>query len=737
MTRIFGIRHHGPGSALSLASALREYAPDCVLIEGPPEADALIGLVADTSYQPPLALLLSRADQPSDAVFYPFVEFSPEWCAIQYALQHGISVRFCDWPAAAALAYGSAEGERFAQQPQTYETDSERLDPIAQLALAAGEPDPEAWWDRLIEQQPNDLAVFQAVNEAISAVRTAHPKLDERNALREAWMRQTLRAEQKAGAQKIAVVCGAFHAPALEDIAAAKADAPRIAVVKALSKSIKLDVAWVPWSQSRLSLASAYGAGMPAPAWYADIFAARGRAHVRFLTRAAACLRSAGFDASSASVIEAVRLSETLAALRNCCLPGLAEVRQAVVAVLARGDLLRYTLIASQLEIAERFGQVPENAPSLPLRRDFEARLKSLRLKRTDETKILDLDLREANGLARSIFFYQCQLLGLAFVTPESSQVNSSGSFHEYWRLKFVPEDELKLIEASQLGASILDGATQAVLQGMNSCELAELTEKLRTAINAELSIAIPLLLRALSDRSSGADAAMLLAALPPLMTLHRFGSVRGFAPEVVAPIIEVMLARISVGLKLSARGINAESSEVLIKHLQQVHPSIEASQCGDWQATFAQAVLSLQYPAAHPMLRGFAARFAFENADAQAAQFAACARLALSPAVVPSAASDWILGALKGPVVILQHGELLSVIESWLAGLVEEDFIALLPALRRAFSEFDRNERRVIAEKVARTHDLQATSHANAACQFDAERVALLMPTILELITL
>jgi hypothetical protein len=766
MTRIFGIRHHGPGSALSLRTALADYAPDCVLIEGPPEADALLPLVADSAYQPPLAILLSRSDKPSDAVFYPFAEFSPEWCAIQFALAHAVPVRFCDWPAAAALAYAAqasteahSESTAADAELENSECDSDeladaRLDPIAQLASAAGEADPEAWWDSLIEQQPNDLAVFDAINEAMAAGRAAHPdvlflrqtsahKSPPRNALREACMRQAVRDEVKLGARKIAVVCGAFHAPALTDVVNAKADAPLLLAVKTLAKSIKLDVAWVPWSQSRLSLASAYGAGMPAPAWYADIFAARSRAHVRFLARAAACLRAADLDASSASVIEAVRLSETLSAMRGRRLPGLAEVREATITVLARGDELRYSLIASELEIAERFGTVSENAPSLPLRRDFEARLKSLRLKRTDESKLLDLDLREANGLARSVFFHQCQLLGLAFAKPEGDQVRSGGSFHEYWRLKFVPEDELKLIEASALGASVLDAATQTVLDALSACELADLTEKLRVATDAELAAAVPALLRAISESSAGSDAMLLLAALPPLLTLHRFGSVRGFAPERIAPIIEVMLARMSVGLTLSARGINSESSEALIKNLQRLRPMVEVSQRADWQTAFAQAVLGLQHDASrdtagsavHPMLRGFAARFAFEQSDGDAATFANTARLALSPVVTPAAASDWILGALNGPVVILQHGELLSVIDGWVSGLVEEDFIALLPALRRAFSEFDSNERRVIAQKVSSGQGVSAAKALSATSAFDTARVELVLPTILELI--
>lgn len=38
---VLGVRHHGPGSARAVRAALADLKPDAVLIEGPPEADAL------------------------------------------------------------------------------------------------------------------------------------------------------------------------------------------------------------------------------------------------------------------------------------------------------------------------------------------------------------------------------------------------------------------------------------------------------------------------------------------------------------------------------------------------------------------------------------------------------------------------------------------------------------------------------------------------------------------------
>src|SRR5262252_4141375 len=97
-THVFGIRHHGPGSARSLLAALAGLRPEVVLIEGPPEAESLLPLLSHEQTKPPVALLLYAADDPSLASFYPQAVFSPEWQAIQFAAKHKIQVRFIDLP---------------------------------------------------------------------------------------------------------------------------------------------------------------------------------------------------------------------------------------------------------------------------------------------------------------------------------------------------------------------------------------------------------------------------------------------------------------------------------------------------------------------------------------------------------------------------------------------------------------------------------------------------------------
>ena len=122
---LYGVRHHGPGSARSLRQALTELEPDVVLIEGPPEADSLVKLASEADMRPPVALLGYVPGKPETAAFWPFAVFSPEWQAISYALGTGVPVRFCDLPAAHQLAMTGR-----APRPRT--------DPVSELATAAG-----------------------------------------------------------------------------------------------------------------------------------------------------------------------------------------------------------------------------------------------------------------------------------------------------------------------------------------------------------------------------------------------------------------------------------------------------------------------------------------------------------------------------------------------------------------------------------------------------------------------
>src|SRR5215471_7543943 len=106
---LFGIRHHGPGSARRLVEALDALKPVAVLIEGPADASNLLPMLADPDMVTPVALLTYAEDDPARASFYPFADYSPEYQAARWAVRHGIAPRFIDLPASDRLDNAAGE----------------------------------------------------------------------------------------------------------------------------------------------------------------------------------------------------------------------------------------------------------------------------------------------------------------------------------------------------------------------------------------------------------------------------------------------------------------------------------------------------------------------------------------------------------------------------------------------------------------------------------------------------
>jgi hypothetical protein len=177
---LFGIRHHGPGSARSLLQALQTLQPDVILIEGPSEAEAeaILPLLTHPQMQPPVAMLLYVPDTPHLATYYPLAKFSPEWQALQFGLQQQIPIRFMDLPQSHQLIPIAEPPAETDLEPEPTETDQPippdltqtlereiRRDPLLWLAQAAGYSDGERWWEQFVEQRKNSTDVFAGILE--------------------------------------------------------------------------------------------------------------------------------------------------------------------------------------------------------------------------------------------------------------------------------------------------------------------------------------------------------------------------------------------------------------------------------------------------------------------------------------------------------------------------------------------------------------------------------------------
>ncbi|MGE7154483.1 DUF5682 family protein [Methylorubrum rhodesianum] len=764
--RLFGIRHHGPGSARSLRAALDAFTPDCLLIEGPPDADALIPLSLHAAMAPPVALLVYRPDRPRDCAFFPFAAFSPEWVAMRFGVAAGASVRFIDLPHAIQLADGFGEPDAASEAaPLDAEPVAEaaeappepipseptppeptppepapaaaaiRRDPLGELAALAGYPDGERWWDALVESRAGtDGDVFAAIGEAMAALREgAEPDPDEsaREEAREAHMRGAIRRAAKEGFERIAVVCGAWHVPALARHDAKGQATADAATLKNLPKT-KVAAAWAPWSYERLAFASGYRAGVLSPEWYDTLWHHEGRVAARWLARAAALLRDNDLDASPASVIEAARLAEALAGFRGRSRPSLDDLDEAAQATLCFADPAPMGLIRRKLVIGERLGATPPDSPGTPVEADFEAQCRRLRLKPGAAAGEITLDLRKETDLARSHFLNRLTLIGIPW--GERREARGRGTFKEGWFLAWQPEWVVELVAASAEGGTVAEAAAGRVRgRARDATRVAELSGLIGTLLDADLAEATAEVIRALNDRAAvSADVFDLMEALPALAELARYGSVRSSDTAPVLAVVRGLVPRAAAGLVAACQSLDDDAAAAAKARIVAVSGAVALIEEPELKAVWGEALRALaDQEHVHGRVVGRAVRLLFDDRAIDAAEAGERLRLALSRAAGAVPAAAWIEGFLEDSGTVLIHGrELLAVVDEWLCGLDEALFIELLPLVRRTFATLAPAERRAVGEALARPGGA-GPGEAEGAQGFDAARAAKVLPIL------
>jgi hypothetical protein len=719
---ILGIRHHGPGSAKNVKDFLETVKPDIVLVEGPPEADPLLQWVNHADLKPPVAILVYQPDDPQRSSFYPFAEFSPEWQAISYARKHNIHVRFMDLPVGHHIALDQQKKEQLNKQDgdqpdaaaapadpgvnnyslrnnEVLEAIAIKKDPISYLAEAAGYDDGEKWWEHMFEHRRGNEQVFDAVTEAMQVLRETFPQKEDRmEQLREAWMRKTIRQAEKEMFQNIAVICGAWHAPALVNMPTPKEDND---LLKGLPK-VKVECTWVPWTYSRLSYFSGYGAGINSPGWYDHIWHYPADDGTRWMAKVAKLFRSKEMDTSVAHVIEAVRLAESLAGMRNLYKAGLEELNEATRTVLCNGESILMQLISDELIVSNRIGEVPTEIPKPPLQLDIEKLQKKLRLPATADWKDYTLDLRKETDLERSIFLHRLQLLDIKW--GERHDVSGKGTFKELWRLQWDPELSIHIIEKGNWGNTVVEAAEKFVIEKAGKADaLSTVTGLLENTIPAELHRAVEECIQRINNLAAASgDVIQLMEVVPGLVQVTRYGSVRKTDADLVLGIVNSMLTRICVSLPAACTAVSDEAAQKLLELFFKLNDAVNVLQQPDittqWQQTLQVIVAAGN---TSPMIAGYATRLLSDYKLLEGNALVRVFHFAMSAATPPDKAAAWLEGFLKGSgTILLIDSELWGLVNNWIGELDEETFNTVLPLLRRTFANFSAPERKKLGEK-------------------------------------
>lgn len=751
---IFGVRHLSPMGAWQLRAFLDRVRPAAVLIEGLADATALLPDLVSGMTTPPVAILAYTAELPARSLVYPVARYSPEYQAARWAAEHKALCRFIDLPGDVFLALGEmaekagrekAEvGEGAGGGEETSEVVEENRASIYEyFAKASGEPDYESWWERRFEHDTGEDSYRIAAYEFGSGLRAAGERARRNvaeNLVREAWMRREVERVIGEGiaAEKIVVVCGAYHAPELTLDFPAMSDAEVAALPRRASK-----LTLMPYTNFRLSAQSGYGAGNHAPAYFELIWDSLEQAGgvdavpAEFLSRVARGLRQGGSAKSTAEVIEGVRLARTLAGFRGGGVPTLRDLEDAAITCIGQGERASIAEALARVEVGTATGSLREGVSQTSIQDDFARQMQRLKLGdfRTPVVQTLKLDLRENRfvktaeaaflDLNRSAFLHRLAVLGVPFARRQALR-QDGGTWAEVWDLAWTPEAEIALVESVLLGETVEAATAYRFATRLGDCQdIGEAATIVREACECGMPEAMDRARREVQRLAADAAALVkLTTAAREVATVVRFGSLRRVDPAALEPLVAELFVQASLNLVMAAGCDDAGAREILggMEHMHAI--SQELPEVVDDDLWLYHLAALAEADDRNALLSGFACAILLERARMDDAELTREVGRRLSPGIPAEIGAGWFEGlAKRNRYALLARLTLWRAVDDYLASLDDEEYRRALVFLRRAFGGFSPQEKRHIAENLGEVWGLGADPVSEAIGQELSEK--------------
>ncbi|SMF80219.1 hypothetical protein SAMN05661091_1811 [Paenibacillus uliginis N3/975] len=736
---IFGVRHLSPAGAKHLLDFLDDIRPTAVLIEGPSDATSEIRHLTNMTTKPPVAILAFTEDLPVRTVLWPFAVYSPEYQAMKWAQKQGAYTAFIDLPSSSAVCMQDLRSNVVRDTPDGGENEGTSAESVAaepmdesqpaensiygQIAELAGEYDYDMYWERSYEHNLNTGAYQQSILAFSKQMRELSEEKERRedtleyayNAIRESYMRRQIVEVIEAGhkPEQIVVVCGAYHASALTDLSDRMDDEE----LKNLpSRGTKLTL--MPYSYYKLSSLSGYGAGNIAPQyfemmWDRMVQGSFAELPHHYLSMVAGSMRKNGTHRSTAEVIEAVRLAESLAALHGGSAPTLRDLRDAAQTLLGRGELAVVAEELARTDIGTSIGELAEGVSQTPIQDDLNRQLKRLKLEKYKSVVANDLilDLRENRrvkseesaylDLNRSFLFHRLKLLGIDFVSARPSG-QEQAAWAEHWVVKWTPEVEIQIVESTLLGETVEVASAYVLQQKLTDCSsIEEASSLIRIAYECgmihQMEEGRQTLQRLAVDSR---DVMGIAAASRELSILIRYGGIRRMDTQPLVPLLQQLFMRACLFLldgsqcsdEVSGSMITAlnELNSVAMEHVEQVDEGL-----------WLQELQHLsERDDRNPRLSGYACAILMERNAISAQQCAEEVSRRLSPGIPADLGAGWFEGmSMRNRYGLLSRLSLWEQLNEYILSLEDDEFTRALVFLRRAFSTFSPKEKTMIAE--------------------------------------
>ncbi len=715
---VFGIRHLSPAGAYYVRDFLHKVQPELVLIEGPSDFTDFMEELAGEQVRLPAAVMAYTKELPIRTILYPFAEYSPEYQALLWAKEHGRLFRLCDLPSDVFLGL-AARREVSRAEAKGDDSSQEAFDVYEALDKQCGDGDHETFWERTIEQCADAAAYQRGTREFGRCLREMTFTKGEdsaENLVREAYMRWKVQEAVKEGipAHRIAVITGAFHVegilgdgPIISD--RELGNLPRLESMKTL----------MPYSYYRLSERSGYGAGNHAPAYYEYLWQGLCRKEAdygarRYLSGLGAYERAHGGMVSAAQVMEAVRLARALAQFGGSQIPTLRDLRDAAVTCMGHGRFSEIAMAAADTEIGTKIGSLPQGVSQTSIQSDFYQKLKELGMEKYKSMKAmeLDLDLRENLrvksqkaaflDLERSFFLHRLKVLDIPFAAVQSVRQDNA-TWAEKWVLQWMPEAEIRIVEAVLKGDTVEQAAAFELKKRMDESQG---ISSLACVVEEACCCGMPLVLHSALEalQALAVDAASIEEigdTAARLSVMIQYGDIRKLDRKPLIPIVSQLFLRaclILPGECACDDGAAAAMVSVLGK-LHQIGVAHEFVDNDRFLDVLGQIAARDDL---NTRLSGAAAAILLELGRMDSEELGRQVERRLSKGIPAQLGAGWFAGlSSRNHYGLIARLTLWEKLNDYLETLGDEEFKRALLFLRRAFADFTSSEKDQIAENL------------------------------------
>ena len=739
----FPIRHHSIACSFYLEKYIEKYKPEKILIELPTGAESNLKILNSDLTKPPIALHSYFVDKknefelngilsPDESIpvrfegYHPMVTYSPEYQALKIAKDKSIEVEFIDLPLRNLIPF------RFKQSPVSMFYPEEKLYQFNAYGTKLAEKlrcrnFHEVWelmFETNLSMQPEDfvrkilsfgLIARSALTEDFLGAEGAH--------IREAYMKFRISRAynllpEENRKNKLLVVSGAFHSVVLPFIKGKK---------QPIKKGDNVFIT-VPYTYEQVALSRGYSSGNPAPRYYDKIWKKMTPKSSQYFDAVTLELalevknqaRDFGSVISVADGIHAFRVAKNLGKFRGKENTGYYDLADAIRTVYIKGEEELYGpaiyRAMDEIFIGNEFGEIDPSLSTTPLLADFQLQAKKLRINLVASEKLLRVNLYQKSAMKqKSQFLHQNVFLETGFAEmvkgPNLARKEDMLLLAEQWNVAYTRNVELKLISLVSLGNSVRNACLTLLQEQFASTSEAGSASGL--LLNAA-QMGLIELLKELGDKlidiiDKDQDFKSLVQALYQLVSLYNFQE--SLLTEGYKPLLNLIhRAYVRAAFLIpTILTVSEEEEEIVIEKLKALTNFVLSftDLPIDKDLYVSQIQVALKENKGNYAVKGALSGvlYSFNLLD-----IATLSRkingYSLGGSAVEGGNFLYGLFTICREIMILRKS-FFNTIDDLVCSLPDQEFLSILPIMRRSFSLFSPKEIDIIASNVAKKRDL------------------------------